>query len=396
MSPTEPLQTSLFGDEPALPGRHAVPVLGVAGSSRTLTGAQRQFNQLIERLKSQREELARWQAFRQTHVRRLAAEYQPLAGRLRERRIAIAGALDRAMDGTLLGKRERGKVRDILRQLLTDLLAETPDAELVRLHDKHADVSFDEERQQDMEVMRALAREAFGIDVEAYEGGESPEELAEWLDQQRQASRPEEPSESRTRKKSAKAIEREALQAQMAEGGTRAVREAYRKLVSELHPDRETDPAEQARKTELMQRVNLAYEAGDLLGLLELQLSIEQIDSAALAALGDERLRHYIHMLEEQSRQLRDELSELVAPFAMAVEGSGSRKPTPDAVRRALDADIHELKRTLRTVEADLARFQDIGQLKQILKAYRIDSPDDDDWAAPDDPRPSRRGRRRR
>ncbi len=103
--------------------------------------------------------------------------------------------------------------------LLTDLLAETPDAELVRLHDKHADVSFDEERQQDMEVMRALAREAFGIDVEAYEGGESPEELAEWLDQQRQASRPEEPSESRTRKKSAKAIEREALQAQMAEGG---------------------------------------------------------------------------------------------------------------------------------------------------------------------------------
>jgi curved DNA-binding protein CbpA len=42
------------------------------------------------------------------------------------------------------------------------------------------------------------------------------------------------------------------------------VREVFRKLASELHPDRETDPAEHARKTELMQRVNQAYKAGDL------------------------------------------------------------------------------------------------------------------------------------
>jgi len=65
---------------------------------------------------------------------------------------------------------------------------------------------------------------------------------------------------------------------QAAQGGTRAVREVFRKLASELHPDRETDPAEHARKTELMQRVNQTYKAGDLLALLELQLSIEQID----------------------------------------------------------------------------------------------------------------------
>ena len=38
-----------------------------------------------------------------------------------------------------------------------------------------------------------------------------------------------------------------------------SIREVYRKLVSALHPDREPDPQERARKTALMQRVNQAY-----------------------------------------------------------------------------------------------------------------------------------------
>ena len=107
------------------------------------------------------------------------------------------------------------------------------------------------------------------------------------------------------------------------------MREVFRKLVSELHPDRETDPVEYARKTEAMQRVNQAYKAGDLLALLEMQLRIEQIDPAALAGLAEERLRHYIHVLEEQSRRLRDELAEFVAPFARMVDDPGGASCHP-------------------------------------------------------------------
>ena len=60
----------------------------------------------------------------------------------------------------------------------------------------------------------------------------------------------------------------------------RAVREIFRKLASALHPDRETDPGERARKTALMQRANVAYAANDLLGLLELQFEVDQIDAS--------------------------------------------------------------------------------------------------------------------
>jgi len=99
------------------------------------------------------------------------------------------------------------------------------------------------------------------------------------------------------------------MREQAAQGASRAMREVFRKLASELHPDREPDPDERVRKTVLMQRVNQAYAAGDLLALLELQLSIEQIDASTLAGIAQDRLAHYNHVLEAQLQSLQDELS---------------------------------------------------------------------------------------
>jgi len=46
------------------------------------------------------------------------------------------------MDGKTLRFRERAKVRDIIGHLLSQLLAEAQDADVVRLYDKYADRSF--------------------------------------------------------------------------------------------------------------------------------------------------------------------------------------------------------------------------------------------------------------
>ena len=388
-------QTSLFEDAAEPPGKGLVANLGVRGSSTTLTPAQKRFNKLIARLTEQRNELARWKAFRHTYHAQLARDYEPLRAQLRHARVEMVALLDRAMDCQALGKRQRNKVRHILQALLGGLLEEGVDGELVRLYDKYADMSLEEEQQHEMAALRDIASEAFGLDVDAYEGHESPEELAEWLDERVRAAhaerRPQGPS---PRKKSAKAFELEAIRKQTAAGGTRAVREVFRKLASELHPDRESDPAERARKTELMKLVNQAYKAGDLLALLELQLRIEQIDPKALAELADERLRHYVHVLEEQSRRLQEDLAEVIEPFAMALDAVTPRELTPELVRRSLEAEIYELKIAVRSLKKDVLEFQDVKALKQSLASYRVTS-HDDEWDDRD-VRPSRRGRRRR
>ncbi len=389
-----------LGPKPVAAARQLVAVLGVAERGAALSKTQKRFNQLVEKVSNQRAELQRWQAYQRFYHQQLHDQYQPLVARLREQRIAMAQLLDQAMDGRDLRPRERDKALYLINQLIASLLEGGEEPVLVGLHDKYAAVSLEELRHERMELLRAAANEALDIDVDSYAGGESPAEFETWIEAQVRASRAAaEAADEAPKRKTGKSNKQAALREEAAEGGTRAVREAYRKLVSELHPDRETDPVEQQRKTELMQRVNQAYKAGDLLGLLEFQLEIEQIDAAALAGLADERLRHYVHVLEEQSRQLRDELAELTLPFADILGESAPRKLSTDAVQRLLDQDIRELKRTVRKLEMDVICFQDVRQLKQSLGQHHVEPLDDDELSMPDDfaPRaaPPRRGRRR-
>ena len=83
------------------------------------------------------------------------------------------------------------------------------------------------------------------------------------------------------------------------------LKEIYRKLTSVLHPDREPDEAERKRKTALMSEVNKAYESGNLLKLLQLQLQVGKLDSLAAATLADEKLQLINLTLRQQHDDLR-------------------------------------------------------------------------------------------
>src|SRR5205085_11816006 len=92
-----------------------------------------------------------------------------------------------------------------------------------------------------------------------------------------------------------------------------ALRDLYRKLASAVHPDRESDAARREEKNELMQRINQAYAANDLLSLFEIQIEIDQLDPEQIGNLGTQRLRQYNRLLSEQLEQLRSKLSALEA-----------------------------------------------------------------------------------
>lgn len=86
-----------------------------------------------------------------------------------------------------------------------------------------------------------------------------------------------------------------------------ALRQIYRKLASALHPDREPDEVKRLQKTVLMAQVNAANDKKDLLTMLRLQLQIEQIDHDTIAALADEKIKPYNHMLREQLKAMQND-----------------------------------------------------------------------------------------
>jgi len=350
--------------------------VGIAGSVKTLSKAQKQFNKYIATIEAIMREIELWQAFLPVYPQCIADRLAPLEAQLREKHIALVELLDRHLDGKALSRTQREKAQDLLLNLLGGLLNEQESPELIQLHDKHSDVSFDQYEQQDSELIRSLADDIFGINLDE---NASPEELMAQFHQkagEREEKESARRERQRERKKDAKKSTAEsAKQTSTIQDATRAVRDIYRKLASELHPDREQDPQRRDQLTELMQQANRAYEESDLLALLKLQMQIEQIDPQALAQIAQARLDSYNHVLREQSERLKSELLGLKVPFASSA--IGLHKLTPQAVQRAIDEDAKELQNTLRELDDDLAAFEDVRQLKKWLKDYRIEEPDD-------------------
>jgi uncharacterized protein (UPF0335 family) len=206
------------------------------------------------------------------------------------------------------------------------------------------------------------------------------------------------------RRKTRKSEEKEARLEQAAKEVSQSVRDVYRKLASALHPDRETDPVTQKQRTEQMQRVNQAYEAGDLLTLLNIQLEVEQIDADHLTSLSAERLAHYNMILKDQLNELKGEVNALIAPFMSLVPYRSNL--TPDKVDSALSDEIARIGADIKQIRQDIEDLQDPANLSIALKQMQKQQTDayEDEFAEleflmslmeTDTPQPKRRTRKR-
>lgn len=188
---------------------------------------------------------------------------------------------------------------------------------------------------------------------------------AQWQAQQARAEAAR-AAHHRARQRKPSAQERQAQAA--AQQASQSVRAVYRKLASALHPDREPDPAERARKTVLMQRANQAYADQQLLELLQLQLEIEHIDAAHLARASEERLQHYRHILSTQLQELQAEVQSLRAQLLPWLPGPSK----PSALRKLLHAHLQQLRQDSLYLQDTMRALQtDPQALKAWIKAQR-------------------------
>jgi hypothetical protein len=410
-------QKDLFADDSSVDDSSSLVAVG--SRSAALTKAQQTFNRLVASIRRERDSLERWQAFTQRYRQRVAKEMTPLLAEMQASQTQMAFLIDEILSQPKIGKaplsrRHRLHLQDVLVTLLQTLLSDTEASpELVAMHDRYSDVSSEELRRTELETTEAMLEEVLGEGVLGDHDATSVDELLRHAGEKvgEAARRFEAQREARAaRPRSAKARQAEAQKAQAAKEASQSVREVYRKLASALHPDRETEVAERNRKTQLMQRVNQAYERNDLLALLGLQIEIEQIDAEHLAQVSDARLGHYNRVLKEQLAQLRAEIAMCIAPFqAMLDLPPWSAKPTPALVEQYLEADMTAVRAMLDELRQDLVAFKDPARLRARLEAdlaqqrkNRDLGPTRDDFdellhaMLASAPRPAKRGRRKR
>jgi hypothetical protein len=366
-----------------------------------LTPARKRFNTLIRQIDRARQTLTAWQegtqACRQSYVKVL----QPLQTALLEGQRQWVHMLDAAICTPGWTKAEVALLREVLCDAAAELLeGQAEDATLKALYDKHAEVDFDTEQRDGVRAMKELAEMMTGLDLGDDEGLESETDLFKRMQQsmrqqvaREEAEDAEEAEDEQgeawgqpARRRAAKAASQRQSAAQQrreaeAQQARQSVREIYRKLASALHPDRQTDERQRESNTALMQRVNQAYEAQDLLTLLELQLQIEQIDAGHMAGASEAKVKHYNKVLGEQLAELKAEIESVEMTFRMefGLHPGWGLNPAKlglvlEQTRRAWQADLAHRLQQHRMLEDQAATKR---WLKSVRKQRREEAYDD-------------------
>ena len=352
--------------------RGAAVAIAPGHETASLSKAQKTFNTLVKQIEKRRERLGAWDAVMPAFQKKFVDALLPLEQESTALRIKLLHLLDDAFLQKGLSKAEQRTLSDLIADMARDLMQVSDDAALKVIYNRHvgfgnvgsaaAEPEADSEPQsqsQSPEDLDSLSPDALAERLQAELDAQFERDMAAHAAREAQRAK---------RKKAPKQSAAQArIEAEQAES-SKSIREIYRKLASALHPDRETDPREQERKTVLMQRVNHAYAKGNLLQLLELQLEIEQIDRRAIDGLSEARLTRYNGILEEQIRELDQEIQHVENDFRRTYGIASSTKVAPDTVMRMLTRDIAGMQRGNQDLAVALREFEDPDKVRDWLK----------------------------
>lgn len=329
-----------------MPPRQSVLPIATPTHAAPLSAQQAQFNEHLRRIAAQQELLAAWNEATAAFHARYARDVEPLLATYHALYCELAQVLDAEAGRKGLSKADRAALGEAIARLAARLAAGVRDealrAAMQALHDRYANADEAAPDTADPDSPEEVLRR---VEAQMHAAQAQAEQARAAHHAERRARKPG------ARERQAQAAAREAAQ---------PLREIYRRLASTLHPDRESDPAERTRKTALMQRVNLAYAAGDLTGLLQLQLEADQIDPARIAAFSDARLAPYNRLLADQLAELLRQTRAAQEAFCAdyGLEPGAASKPAKlmghlRAQVRDLQEDIQHLRLQLRALREE-------------------------------------------
>jgi hypothetical protein len=342
----------------------------LAIAAQNLGPEQQLFNQLLDQIEKQSKELSNLKTLASTHASDRAAKLAPLRQQVYELQEKLVLYLDQRLQTPKgLSQRVCADVQELIGILLDELLgAGDPSPALQAVADRYEEDDGLEDGldlETSSELNRAMAK-AMGVPVDnddTLSTDDMIEALMRKMQANEEAALQAHAARQAKRKKSPK--QKQAEQEQL--DAHSALRTIYRKLVSALHPDRETDPAERTRKTQLMVRVNAANDSKDLLALLRLQMEVDQINPASVAAMADDKLRGFNRMLKSQLKDLQVEYQSVLGHIQMAFDvgyGNVSQKNLDSGLR----FQTQRLQDMVASLQLDVVDVQDDKLLKKWAK----------------------------
>ncbi len=345
--------------------------------SDSITPAQKKFNTLINRLDRQRKRLAEWQEIMPFYQEEVIRTFQPLRESYAGFQAKMVTLLDRHYRNKCFSRLQREKVSHIILNICEELINNHGRDDLKTIANRHSDIDFDDQQELNKtmggDVLRAMLESEFDLDLsdvklDMDDPYGTAERLGTILDEQQCKAK----AKHHKRKKTARQLAKEEREKEEESRISQSIQAVYRQLVGALHPDRERDPEQHRRKTDLMKQITVAYKNRDLLQLLELQLTVEQINQAEIDSIGEDRLKYFNKILQRQSQELKQEIDEIELHMKAAGGFMPFESLTPKKLFSTLRTDKKRLEFSIIEIQNDLDRFKDVRHVKRWLKTYEL------------------------
>lgn len=366
-------------------------VLGIspAAPDVPLSAAQKTFNRLSKQITRTEQEIQEWDRAMADIQQRAVTDMLPAQQRYLALQMALLQQLDGSSQTIKFGKVAQETLSEVIVHLAEMLVMECPDDPIIReIHQRHGGEDL-----MDEDTLRSTILEKginggsgdAGAGKERPAGPESLTEIMERLIKERLAEQVEglrreaealggaagSAHEAPERPQTAAQKARDTQQAEQAANIRQALQMIYRKLVSQVHPDRETDPDLREQKTALMQRANQAYAGKDLLQLLALQQELGQIEPETLQALEGDYLKTYNRALQQHLAGLKARVQEF-QQRAAAVRGmSLFFMGSPKGFVRDFEDTLREMRRSVVGIQQEMETLQEPKSLKAWLQRQR-------------------------
>lgn len=352
--------------------KSAMVVAAGDDTPQPLTPLQKKFNQLGEKIERQKKQIEEWQGTAELAQRQVNGKLVPLVAQLTQYRATLVTQLHAASLAYPFTSRETDQLDQLITQLCELVLNRNVSPEQAQqiesIYEAHAGHSIEEvqpvveaqneQLKQPQHKMSEVTDEAKLIDPEDYE------DWHEQIIQQRQA----EQKARQSHKKAARQLEKAQQQQQADALAHKSLKQIYQRLVAGLHPDREPNELEKVKKTGLMQQVTKAYQAQDLIGLLQWQMQLGQQDKADFAKLADEQLHLYNLNLAKQSQQLDQEIKEYRLMLQDICQFENLEAITPKTVIKKLKEDARFILQQHHELQQLIHQLSNAKAIKTFLK----------------------------
>jgi curved DNA-binding protein CbpA len=347
----------LFADDP-LPMPRSMLSL-VASPGVKLSAAQKSFTQLVTDIAEEEQSLLMLANLQSQFRQQFAEQLNPLESERDKFNYEMVLLLDAQLARKSWTASQRATMQEILCALAEQLFDSPHGEKMKAIFDRHSVVTAAESFAIANEEITSEIEQLFGVNKHRDDGSaRTIEEMiqeAKKLEDDLMRDHAAQIDARASAKRGGKKTARQEKAEQQAIDTAKLLKEIYRKLSSVIHPDREPDPAERARKTALMSELNQAYESKNLLKLLTLQQQFGKLDSAAVASQADDKLKLINHQLRQQLADLRGEHMQLEMQLRAEFLSDSYSPVSMRSLKMALLSTTAAMTHDLKTMKADLA-----------------------------------------